>query len=341
MAFQFGTDRADFGKSATLPGGTTGWVDGNDLPAFFEILKVFPKSKPVTMVTFNSLFDMSITAWRYGYVPDLMIDVLGMARALYGPALANKSLASLSAYLKLPVQKGHMPHVAGMRTEEIKANPALWDAFVSYAKQDISATVGAYQHMLPEFPQQEFLTMDLVLRTAIQPQFQFNCELLESHLEDLKKQKEELLAAAGLQYDEDGRIPELMSAAKFKALLEGMGVVVEEKVSPITGRALPALAKTDEFMQGLLEHEDPAVALLAAARLGHKSTIEETRTQRYISVSKLTGPHWTPGAAPMPLRYGAAHTHRLGGDWLMNVQNMPAGRAGQTNKIRQSIEPLP
>ena len=40
----------------------------------------------------------------------------------------------------------------------------------------------------------------------------------------------------------------------------------------------------------------------------------------------------------MPLRYGAAHTHRLGGDWGMNVQNLPTARSSKgKSKLRLGL----
>lgn len=41
---------------------------------------------------------------------------------------------------------------------------------------------------------------------------------------------------------------------------------------------------------------------------------------------------------PMPLRYGGAHTHRLSGDWGMNVQNLPTVRGSKgKSKLRASL----
>ena len=40
-----------------------------------------------------------------------------------------------------------------------------------------------------------------------------------------------------------------------------------------------AFAKTDKAFTALLEHDDPMVQAIVAARLGHKSTLEETRTR--------------------------------------------------------------
>jgi len=55
-----------------------------------------------------------------------------------------------------------------------------------------------------------------------------------------------------------------------------------------------------------LEHEDERVQAVVAARLGTKSTLEETRTERFINIAKR-------GSLPVPLSYYAAHTGRWGG----------------------------
>jgi len=49
--------------------------------------------------------------------------------------------------------------------------------------------------------------------------------------------------------------------------------------------------------------------------LGTKSTIEETRTERFLGISER-------GSLPVPLRYYAAHTGRWGGDDKLNLQNL-------------------
>ena len=55
---------------------------------------------------------------------------------------------------------------------------------------------------------------------------------------------------------------------------------------------------------------------IVAARLGVKSTLEETRTERFIQIAER-------GPLPVPLRYYAAHTGRWGGDDKVNLQNLP------------------
>ena len=73
---------------------------------------------------------------------------------------------------------------------------------------------------------------------------------------------------------------------------------------------------------------------IVAARLGVKSTIEETRTARYISIGNLTWPPWTnPQSMPIPLKYSGALTHRFAGDWSLNAQNL-----GRASEIRKGIK---
>jgi DNA polymerase len=109
---------------------------------------------------------------------------------------------------------------------------------------------------------------------------------------------------------------ELMSNPKMAELLKFHGVVPPTKVSPKTGKEAYAFAKSDEAFKALLEHKNPQVQAIVAARLGVKSTLEETRTERFIAIADR-------GRLPVPLRYYAAHTGRWGGDDKVNLQNLP------------------
>jgi DNA polymerase I-like protein with 3'-5' exonuclease and polymerase domains len=101
------------------------------------------------------------------------------------------------------------------------------------------------------------------------------------------------------------------------------------KISPTTGKETYAFAKTDEGFKALAEDEDIRVQALVAARLGNKSTLEETRTQRFIDISKR-------GLLPVPIRYYAAHTGRWGGDDKINLQNLPS-RGPNAKALKRSI----
>ena len=88
------------------------------------------------------------------------------------------------------------------------------------------------------------------------------------------------------------------------------------------------LSQTKEFKH-LLTHQDERVQSLVAARLGNKSTLEETRTQRFIDIAKR-------GLLPVPVRYYAAHTGRWGGDDKINLQNLPS-RGANANMLKRGI----
>ena len=102
---------------------------------------------------------------------------------------------------------------------------------------------------------------------------------LHQHLEDVKERKDKLLR--GCRYDDK---KDLMSNPKFAECLKGLGVKPPMKISPTTGKETFAFAKSDEEFKALAEHEDDRVHSLVAARLGTKSTLEETRTQRFIDI---------------------------------------------------------
>jgi hypothetical protein len=70
----------------------------------------------------------------------------------------------------------------------------------------------------------------------------------------------------------------------------------------------PALAKTDEAFIALQDHEDEVVSMAARARLGVKSTLLETRVEKFLGVGKALG-----GLMPIFLNYYAATTGRWGG----------------------------
>ena len=235
------------------------------------------------------------------------------------------------------------------------ATPDLWRRFQDYANNDNEMNAGIFYKLIPELPTSERKIMDRVLRCAVEPAFMIDTQMLREHLEALREDKRELLRKASgaepangtgaLDLGDDEQIEaglrkfvgELRSQDKFKALLEERGVDIEYKTSP-TGNTIPAFAKTDEFMAELQDHEDPIVQALASARLGVRSTIEETRGQRMLSIAELSWPEFYRGGNfPIPLRYSGAHTHRLSGDWKINMQNLPAGRGSAITKLRNAL----
>ncbi len=310
-----------FGAAVTLgDSGKTQWLDHDKLVLFVERIKRLPYK--VAIVSHNALFDMCVLNWHYGYVPPLMIDTMGMARALLGHVLKFMSLESVANYLGIGQKGKFLANVSGMQIEDIIAR-GWYDSYTDYAKLDADLTRGIFQALRKLFPIGEYLVMHSVIECAVKPRFIIDKQVLAEHKHFLALDKDDLLTRAGLT-DRTS----LMSNDKFAEALRSLGVEPDMKKSLKTGNDAYAFAKSDQFMVDLEEHDDPLVQALVAARVGHKSTLEETRTQRFISISELDCNRAYPGtfpdgAFPFPLRYGAAHTHRLGGDWKLNGQNMP------------------
>lgn len=296
-----------------------------------ELLKVLPDK--VTIISHNALFDMCILSWKFGYVPHLMIDTLGMARAWLGHKLKSLSLAMVSAHYGVGYKGNTVHQVKGMGLAAIKAS-GFYEAYCQYSCNDAVLCWQIYRKMVSEgYPVKEIAVMDTVLRACVKPRFVLDQTLLHEHLHTVKVAKQDLIYRCGLSSRDD-----LMSNEKFAQALIDMGVEPPRKISPTTGLETYAFAKTDPAFLELEEHEAPDVQALVAARMGVKSTIEETRTERLIKISQLTWSGNQQRLLPIPLRYSGAHTHRLSGDWKLNMQNLPKR---ENNKIRMAIKARP
>ena len=309
-------------------------VKEGDAPAFWltdQELRAYLKKLPekVAIVSHNALFDMCICSFHYGYVPYMMIDTLGMARAWLGHKLKSLALSSVAMHLGIGVKGDTVHKVAGMNLAAIKA-AGFYDEYSQYSVNDAELAWSIYRKIVDEgFPVNEIAVMDTVLRCAVQPKFRLDANLLAEHLAATLAHKQNLLDRAGLTSRDD-----LMSNDKFAQALESMGVTPPTKISLTTGNETYAFSKTDQEFLELEEHENPDVQALVSARLGVKSTLEETRTERLQKIAWLTWPGNVNGLMPMPLRYSGAHTHRLSGEWKINMQNLPS--RGNT-KIREAI----
>ena len=316
--------------SVKRPGKPVFNLSGEKIEKFFRCLD----PARTYLVMYNALFDRCIAAWRYNFIPRLLTDAMAMVRATYGHELRSVSLAAVAPFLLNKFKGTEVAKMEGLHEDNIKAM-GLWDQYVAYCGNDSELTEEIFEKLMREgFPPSELLVMHHVLMMAINPQFILNEAELATHLSEIQTDKANLLAASGLTYNGSGKVPELMSNDKFAGLLQGMGIDPPRKISPTTGRETWAFAKSDQEFTDLEGHPDLNVQALVAARLGHKSTIEETRTERFLKIARLQWPGGVP-MAPMPLRYGAAHTHRLGGDWNLNVQNFPS--RAKVNHLKRAL----
>lgn len=313
------------------------WIDGPEFGEYVRRLRERQRQgEKIVALSHNALFDMCLLAWRFGFVPDLMVDTMGMSQALLAPKVGYVSLAKISDYLGIGQKGDTVVRVDGMTLADIKA-AGLYQRYAQYSLNDAVLCEQIFQRLAPSFPKAEYIVKDTVLRCAVKPRFVLNEDTLHEHLAQVRADKAQLLATAGVEVDEWGKAPALMSNDKFADLLRELGVDPPMKISLTTGKPTYAFAKADQGFAELLEHEDVAVQTLAAARVGVKSTIEESRTQRFISIA---GQRWGRAGCrmwlPVALKYSGAHTHRLSGEWKLNLQNLPRG-----GRLRDALQVAP
>jgi len=269
----------------------------------------------------NTMFDGAILNWVYDIRPRVYTDTMCIARAIHGVE-TSASLRAVSEKYSIGAKGTEVVQALGKKREDFTESEL--DRYGDYCVNDVNLTHKLFTMMVKDFPKQELKLIDLTLRMFIQPILELDLGLLEQHLTETRDRKDELLVSAGVTDKK-----ELMSNPKFAELLKSLGVEPPMKVSLATGKETFAFAKTDEEFKALVDHEDDRVQTLVAARLGTKSTLEETRTQRFIDIAKR-------GTLPVPVRYYAAHTGRWGGDDKINMQNLPS-RGVNGKKLKRSI----
>ena len=286
---------------------------------------------PYSVITHNALFDACILAYHYDIHPDALFCTLSMARALLYHEIPNGrlSLKNLLKYLHLPEKGEFITQMSGKHWADLEADPGMMMAFTGYAINDVEGCREIFFRLLPEFPASEARVMDQVIRMATKPILHIDPVALDIYRLTIRDRKKTLLARITL---DDPSV--LSSNPKFAALLQEYGVEPPMKVSPTTGQMSFAFAKTDHAFIDLLEHEDPEVQALVAARLGIKTTIEETRSTRLINIAHCTWDKFNAPLLPIPLKFSGAHTHRYSGDWKLNMQNLSARKS---KAIRQCI----
>lgn len=299
--------------------GTTDVVFGEDATA--ERLAQVDWDNAIAIAHNASEFDALVLAWRFGIKPRMWGCTLAMSRPLHAKS-AGGSLKALAEYYGLPA-KGSLEatETKGKRLADFTADEV--EAMREYNKLDTEICCGLWLALLeePTTTKRELLTIDATIRMLVEPQLECDTQMLEKGMEMEHKRKEKLLEdlAATLGTGDEDLKKTLASTAKFKKLMKELGVDIPMKTSPTTGKEIPALAKTDQGLTDLLEHPDERVSTAAAVRLDVRSTILQTRMQRFRDMGERCG-----GKMPIPLRYyGADTTGRWSGTMRANLQNLP------------------
>ena len=280
----------------------------------------------------NTQFDGAILSFIFNIVPAYYFDTLCMARAKHGVDVSG-SLANLVRKYALGEKGTEVVDALGKRRQDF--TPADLHRYGDYCINDVSLTFALFNTLVSDyFPQSELDLIDMTLRMYTQPVLLVDDALLVSRLDEIKKEKSELLASLmerlSCTTEEDVR-KKLASNPQFAGVLKDLQISVPMKISPTTGKETFALAKNDEGFIALSEHDDAFVQQLCAVRLGTKSTIEESRIERFIHIGARNR-----GRLPIPLKYYGAHTGRWAGADAVNFQNLPS-RDKKKKALKNSV----
>ena len=295
----------------------TVWVSGGRDKIKEYLTSLDWGSKP--LLCHNTLFDGAILSWHYGITPAFMLDTLCMARAIHGVE-AGGSLKALADRYEIGVKGEEV--IAAEGKARLDFNKEELARYGEYCKNDVDLTLKLFKILHKTFPDDELALIDMTVRMFTHPVFLVDDALLQERYDELKEEKQLLLE--GLMEKLNCETAEavrkrLASNKQFAELLVERGVEAPMKESKTTGKQTYALAKNDEGFIKLTEHDDPFIQQLCAVRLGTKSTIEESRIERFIDVGKRN-----KGRLPIPLKYYGAHTGRWAGSDKVNFQNLPS-----------------
>ena len=271
------------------------------------------------VIAHNAGFDVGILSMRYGIKPAFIFDTLGAARSLGFSAISGCSLDALAKtmrklYPKIPTKGTAVKRMLGLHMSDL--TPAELAEYSEYCKTDTDICAILSKHLMELIPEDEARFQDMILRCATEPVIEIDRTLVESELTRIMERRDSLQERLShvLGSTMEDALLTIMSNAKFADALvkvaEENGYpsdnIVPWKISSKTGKQTHAFAKTDQAMQDLLEHPVEDIAMLAATRMGLKTTTEHTRLQRFLKLSEFE-------ALSIPYNISGAHTHRLSG----------------------------
>ena len=293
--------------------GKTLWYTGRNIAL---ALKEIDWSK-TAMIGHNTAFDGFITSEVYGHKPAFYVDTLSMSRATRG----HHTRHDLDTVAKSFGHSGKVKRDALANTKDkVQLTKDEEAKLGGYAVDDVDDTYKIFWDMYPHVPDDELRLIDITMRMFCDPVLEIDIPRVKAELENELGAKAAALLRSGAQVDD------LMSNDKFARLLQAAGAQLPQKISPSTGKMTYAFAKSDLAFQELMKHGNDRVRALCEARLKVKSTIGETRANRFLEAGR------DGMKLPILLNYSGAHTHRWSGGNKMNLQNLKRG-----GELRRSI----
>jgi DNA polymerase family A len=293
------------------PNGHVEWFPPLQLRQFFDYLDW----SRLAILCHHTQFDGLILSHYYRVKPALWLDTLSMSRLVHGNHMRN-GLDALAKHYALPAKSVPYTAFKGRHWDELSG--LVQHQLSEGGMHDVRLTWELFTRLAPYVPDEELKLIDLTVRMFVEPCLRGDVKLLTAVVNDETRRKAEMMAALAVERKE------LQSPERFAELLRAQGIDPPTKVTA-AGKAY-CFAKSDKFMQEtILEHPDDRVRTLGEARLGVKSTIEQTRAARLAAMAER-------GALPVYLAYSGAHTKRWAGGDRVNWQNFRRG-----SRIRTAI----
>ena len=308
------------GMSVSVDGKPPVWLEESQWRAFARSIDW----SEVCCTAHHAQFDGLILSHHYGVYPGRWLDTLSMSRAIHGSTIGN-GLEALLIHYGLKPKGDYVAQAKGKHRADF--TPEEYAAYGAYSNNDNAGHQGLLRIFIPQFNRDELDLMDLTIRWFTEPALVCNETVLATALVNELTRKQELMTACGLDDKALGSDDRLAEAFRM------LGVEPPRKVTP-AGNEKYAFAKSDPEFQALVESPDDDIRILAESRLAVKSTLNLSRTKRFINMARNGRP------CPVYIKYAAAHTWRWGGGDSMNWQNLERTNKKNPKKgmIRKAIE---
>ena len=306
-------------------GSEFGVAFGDDIPAKLEELAL--ESPYVATFAHNGAgFDFLILNEVYGVRPAHPIDTIPMAAwcgvTRIGPASHKAVTSFLGTGEKLP---GTVISDGKRWPEDF--TPEERTAFSFYASQDAAQCLANAKAMLPYMTADAMKFIELTSRMACEPGLVLDRDMLLAYREELKAKTAKAREEIGKLFrfpDDATFLKAVRSKPAFCKMLEILGREAPRKLSEKKTKTKlealklagipdpkpeeyevwePALAKTDLDFRAMESDPDERVALLVRTRLENNSSMQASRTERFLALAD---------GKPMPVMLQAfkAHTSR-------------------------------
>lgn len=305
--------------SGQVNGGPTSWFSGTNRE-LHQWLGQFDLPNNALLAQ-NTRFDGLILAVHHDIYPKFYLDTLPMARASLKPVLKRLGLKYLCEHFGLPPKGDEVVRAMGKRRLDF-TDWELQQYGGVYGCNDTEQTYRIFELLRDTVSRDDLRLIDMTLRMYIQPQFRLEAKEFRDSLSGVRARKEKIFAELEVQ---GVTKKALSSAPQFAQILRDRGIEPPMKPSPASlkrGEDPPlmvyAFSKADPELIELQEEfaEDEELSAIFQARTEAKSTIEETRCEKYLTIAERYG------MFRVPLVPFGAHTGRYTGDEGLNVLNL-------------------